>query len=894
MRATRVRQKFTYGMAVLALLVQPFYGTATQVAGAESVEVTPAHLGLVINEVYPNPAAGEDEWVEIYNPSDKRLSLNKWRLAYGDSDDSNRYFSNVFGSSVAIEPYGFLLRYKGTTSTSLHNENGRLQLKAPSGEVADDFTYNGTDRGQSFARDGDGNEQYTTTPSPTPGRSNGGVVVPPAALEQNTICSSGCEFTTLHEAASGASAGDVLTIKEDQMLTSEVTFTQPVTVTAEAGRTIFVQGVSAGVVASSALTLRDVTFEKTDSVDTQAIVKIQAEGVVIDNATFKGLWQPGDSAVSSGIKVEANNFTIKNSRFSNLQQAARINGFSGVVQKNYVTASDGWVVSGNSVVDFTQNTWGENVVDIAIIGNDASVEPVSNNYTCERIARIKTENNNPKIEHELIDCSVPATPEKGVPDSAHRASYDFSFSWNRTSGAAEYEFQASQSAEVDRYTGVLLSPEKTVTGIVGTQLTSPLEKQGTWYWQVRAVSDSGIKGEWSRSYRVMIDTDAPSGFSLKFDNNKPVQNTVVTGNQRVTFKQDELYPKRIYIEYMQKNANGDWQKITGKEVKNLNQATLDFAVLGEGERQIKISTEDNSGRKTGTTAQFYADSTRPALTVKPESVRVGEGDTYESISFKLSDNRAVVGVYVNNEYKSLSPNRWSDLNGVEIGKFGGEEGGNVVYAVDAAGNRSLEYRFTLVAPDSPVTINPDETGDDDSGSNTGTDEEGENSTENGSGENLGGDAPSNPLNPNPGNASLAPDAANEIESSGDEFNVNEGREQQLPFDVQPAFLTPINPLTRIAVRAATVSTAGTTPFVADSTAEVLGETNRPSDDETNDTREVLGSSEAAVDDNDAAPDSSFSWGWLLLIIGVIAAIVSWLLLARRRSDDGELPARRLK
>ncbi len=113
---------------------------------ASVVEVAPPLLGgfllecyppdfppLVINEVEMNPS-GEDsgaEWIELYNPSSREISLIGWQIS--TTDDGGW---ESLPAHRTIAPYGFYVFPYATSQ--LNEENGApIQLKNPAGVVAD-------------------------------------------------------------------------------------------------------------------------------------------------------------------------------------------------------------------------------------------------------------------------------------------------------------------------------------------------------------------------------------------------------------------------------------------------------------------------------------------------------------------------------------------------------------------------------------------------------------------------------------------------------------------------------------------------------------------------------------------------------------------------------------
>src|SRR5690606_14477218 len=142
-----------------------------------------------------------------------------------------------------------------------------------------------------------------------------------------------------------------------------------------------------------------------------------------------------------------------------------INAASGTVTNNYTHDTRGWVIVSESDVDFNGNTWGTNVLDIAIIKND----PVgANNYTDSRVVEISDQNNDAVVENQygptrlLSDSYVIATANGNSGDEGSK--------WNPYTN-----LQSAVNRIVEGGT-VHLNSDTVVTTTV--QLKSPLILEG--------------------------------------------------------------------------------------------------------------------------------------------------------------------------------------------------------------------------------------------------------------------------------------------------------------------------------------------------------------------------------------------------------------------------------
>lgn len=122
-----------------------------------------------MNEIYPAPPEGENEWIELYNPSDQPLSLDDYLI----KDLTGK--TMTFNGST-IQPHEFAL---ATSSALLNNKDESVFLSKKSGEVVETVTYSTQfDNNKSYSKcpDATGTWQVTAVsklqnnpcPSPTP------------------------------------------------------------------------------------------------------------------------------------------------------------------------------------------------------------------------------------------------------------------------------------------------------------------------------------------------------------------------------------------------------------------------------------------------------------------------------------------------------------------------------------------------------------------------------------------------------------------------------------------------------------------------------------------------------------------------------------------------------
>lgn len=175
----------------------------------------------------------------------------------------------------------------------------------------------------------------------------------------------------------------------------------------------------------------------------------------------------------------------------------------------------------------------------------------------------------------------------------------------------------------------------------------------------------------------------------------------------ITVVEPNRYNIEVNTEYVDKGYSA--YDVVDKDLTNRVTMTYQFLPLGSGNWEVvdevdtsKLGTykityhvTDKAGNEAKATRSFeIVDSSLPVITVKEESIGTIEENIFSNVSFKLYDKHLVTKVILNGEEKILTPNSWSDLNNVSVGKNGGVYGNNKLVLVDAYGNET-KYEFVL-------------------------------------------------------------------------------------------------------------------------------------------------------------------------------------------------------
>jgi len=125
---------------------------------------------IVVNEIYPNPNSGENEWIEIYNPAGTAIDFANYKL----KKSTSLTLKSLSGICSTSDNYYFICDICDLGSSWLPNSGATISLLEGSTEL-DNATYPNFDsnKGKSFSRipnghdtDDDGNDFRIITPSP--------------------------------------------------------------------------------------------------------------------------------------------------------------------------------------------------------------------------------------------------------------------------------------------------------------------------------------------------------------------------------------------------------------------------------------------------------------------------------------------------------------------------------------------------------------------------------------------------------------------------------------------------------------------------------------------------------------------------------------------------------
>lgn len=125
------------------------YPTATaspEPTTPQSPTPVPQPTYIYISEVMVDSATGEPEWIEFYNDENYDASLQNWKI---DDIENGGSAPRTFSLDIPAKEY----RALDLTSSMFNNDADQARLLDPLGTVIDAFTYTGSQKNMTWARD---------------------------------------------------------------------------------------------------------------------------------------------------------------------------------------------------------------------------------------------------------------------------------------------------------------------------------------------------------------------------------------------------------------------------------------------------------------------------------------------------------------------------------------------------------------------------------------------------------------------------------------------------------------------------------------------------------------------------------------------------------------------
>ncbi len=118
-------------------------------------------LLVIINEIYPNPNSGQEEFIEFRNLDTKPIDISGLVIA----DASKKKFK--IASSTILSAGGYAVFIRSQSNIALNNSGlETIFLSYPDGSIIDKVSYSGSKKGKSFSRKDSGEWQWSDVPTP--------------------------------------------------------------------------------------------------------------------------------------------------------------------------------------------------------------------------------------------------------------------------------------------------------------------------------------------------------------------------------------------------------------------------------------------------------------------------------------------------------------------------------------------------------------------------------------------------------------------------------------------------------------------------------------------------------------------------------------------------------
>lgn len=548
-----------------------------------------------------------------------------------------------------------------------------------------------------------------------------------ACITAGATTASDC-YDTIEAAVSAASNGDIIEIQSNLSVTSAITLNKALTIRGAGGAVINTSGGNQlFTITANDVTISDLTFNKTDKTS-QHFIGVQASNVTISNNTFVGQFIQGEGDVARAIVVSGGvaDLSITGNSFSSLRQPAYINNdSSGDITNNYVTGTRGWVVEKASDFAFTGNTWGTNILDIAII---PGVDPAStpNNYTCQ-IPAMQSANSGANIQDQYPavgpcpDFTAPTTPgqigwttENPPVGSDYTGGSDFSD--YKTCGASlnqspitNFWAPSTDTNGIASYEREVYSPDAATLNFAHSLTTNHVNGggavDGQTYWvRVRAIDTAGNPSAWTPKCAITYDSTAPLAPTVTVNESggDPIVNGGLTNSYGITVNWNAVAGASSY-EYRYSNSipGNPYNAPNFYPVTGITSTSLSGVFnQGDGLHHVEVRAIDAAGNASpwSTIFNINYDGTVPAIPtlVSPADGVPVNGTTpvandwndvvdadhyiYQSYNVDGAGNCNLASIRFTSDYIASQTNSRTFADGL---KFCWR-----VKAVDAAGNES--------------------------------------------------------------------------------------------------------------------------------------------------------------------------------------------------------------
>ncbi len=701
-------------IAVFALVAQPLYGFVS----AQIVDAAPVDTHVVVNEIMAFPQDGQNEWIELYNPTNADVSLVGWNIIFGGGQQYAIQTPVIAAKSYAV--------VDGPDANSyISNDSETIGLANTNGVTVDSVTYSAITQGKSYARSYDAADTFTAQATPSKNATNGPVPIAACATTSQVHSTS---LTAWDRGDTRANGHNELVSGGLRVYTDGSTDEGSRTDGAPGNwNTDKAAGYHALNIPLSKIGQPAIEFASTAGGLPGLQLGLDRDG----NGTWDGY------LVNEGNLYGANNWWVNKDGFGvpagggykslgSLSQYLAANPNAVVLSFGYSLGSGvkGDVVISKITAGCTDYTFGLDKTAPAVPSVSFYDQNTTQKYSAGFTA---TENFTFKLANAQSDETaryqlkywnvIPGSGYNGsdrawsLNDMAGYSSalgvyndrfsqgegkHYFSFSACDAAGncsdfSQPFEITYDKTAPTDPaglqlftkagkqitngYTNAYdvtakWTASSDVNGLsyqykywntiassaynkseanaeywnVGTGTTNPgvfNQGEGQHYLAVRSIDNAGNVSAWTDSFGVIYDATKPM-IAASAD-----KDTTVSGTKTFTINQTEANPSTLYVEYMEKNPAGVWQKKLGKEFTgNTADLVVDTTKWNDGLHQIKVTSKDKAGNSAG--YSFTVTVANPQPMVVGENFNTYAGADYKGISvgFSIDNFKTVNGVSV--------------------------------------------------------------------------------------------------------------------------------------------------------------------------------------------------------------------------------------------------------
>jgi hypothetical protein len=300
-------------------------------------------------------------------------------------------------------------------------------------------------------------------------------------------------------------------------------------------------------------------------------------------------------------------------------------------------------------------------------------------------------------EPNEFDVLAPSVPSGGQPHDAVMTTHSFNFSWDEShdnfSPTIAYELRASLDANQlgdasDSASTAWYSSRLETNSFAFLSITSAMD--GMWYWQVRAIDESGNKSTWSNTWHVLVDTNGPA---IAVQNPKPAELFGGPGRQLIEFSasiDDDSGVKSYSVQL----DGVDKTKVVleGQPMPNVTTTgSFNANELEDGDHIIRLSATDYFGNENELLRGFTVDKIAPVITTSIEDNQVVVG----TVQVNLLAAEAHPDVYTIEILKDGRPIAKGD-SGVKVKNTNGN---NLIYEWDTTKLSNGNYQLQLSGRD---------------------------------------------------------------------------------------------------------------------------------------------------------------------------------------------------